>query len=136
MQELPKYIIITSLIIVTDVLWIFGNQKIYLDTIREVQRSDAVINYYYSVIAYVLVVFSILYISIPFTKIHVEKYDNAFEKLYKSLLYGGTVGLAVNGVYNFTSLAIYKNYTLYLAVIDTVWSTVLHTIMVYVYLLL
>ncbi len=136
MQEVIKYIIVSSLVLVTDVLWIFINQKMYLDNIKEVQRSDAVINYYYSALAYVLVVFSILYISIPFTRLHVEKYDSILEKLYKSLLYGGTVGLAINGIYNFTSLAIYKNYSLNVAVIDTIWGAVLNTTMVFIYLIL
>jgi uncharacterized membrane protein len=95
-----------------------------------------VVNYYYAFLAYVLVLFSSLYIAIPFTKLHLDKNDDIVQKLWKSLLYGGTVGLAIYGIYNTTCLAIYKDYNASVALYDTIWGTTLNTIVVFIYTLL
>jgi uncharacterized membrane protein len=136
MEEYIKYIIAFVIILVLDVLWIYLNYKMYSKNIRNVQKTDLVLNYTYAFIAYLLVVFASLYIAIPFTKYHLNKNDSITDKLYKSLIYGGSIGLAVYGIYNFTNLSIFKEYSLNLAIIDSIWGVVLNTFVVFVYTLL
>jgi len=133
MKQYLKYVIASIVLFSLDALWIFVNLGMYSASVKAIQKTELVVNYYYAILAYVFVLFSTLWISIPFTQLHIEDEDNTLSKLVKSFLYGGTVGLAVNGVYNFTCLAIYTNYDLSIAVIDTIWGTILNTVVVFVY---
>jgi uncharacterized membrane protein len=134
--EITKYIVVSVLVILLDIAWIGSNMNMYIGSVKAVQKSDMVVNYYYALMAYVFVLFASLYIAIPFTKLHLEKSDTIWDKLLKSFLYGGTVGLAVNGVYNTTCLAIYKDYSATVALYDIIWGTTLHTICVFIYTLM
>lgn len=136
MEEYVKYIIISVLILSIDGIWIYTNYGLYSDSIKAVQKSEAELNWYYAVIAYIFVLFATLYVAIPFTKFHLERKDQVPERLYKSLVYGGTVGLAIHGIYNFTKMAIYKNYSIKIALLDTVWGAILYTFVIFIYTLL
>jgi|694.fasta_scaffold00020_86 uncharacterized membrane protein len=134
--EITKYIVVSVLIVLLDVVWIGSNMSMYTDAVKAVQKSDIIVNYYYAFMAYFFVLFASLYIAIPFTKLHLEKSDTIWDKLLKSFLYGGTVGLAVNGLYNTTCLAIYKDYSASVALYDIIWATTLHTTCVFIYTLM
>lgn len=136
MKEITKYSTVAAIILLLDAVWIAGNYTMYKNAVHAVQRSDMVINYYATFIAYILVIFASIYIAIPFTKLHINKKDDMIEKMYKSFLYGGTVGLAVHGIYNCTSMAIYKNYSWRITLYDTIWGTFLHTVVVFAYLMM
>ena len=63
--------------------------------------------------------------------------NNTIEnKLLQSFLYGGAVGFSIFGIYNFTSLAIYKDLDVSIAITDTIWGTTLYTLSTFIYLLL
>lgn len=51
-------------------------------------------------------------------------------------MYGGAVGFSIYGIYNFTSLAIYKDFDSSIGIIDTLWGTTLYTLTTFVFLLL
>ncbi|WP_396189537.1 DUF2177 family protein [Flavobacterium sp.] len=51
-------------------------------------------------------------------------------------MYGGAVGFASYGVFSFTNIVIFKDYPLYIALIDTFWGTVIGTTSVFLYMLL
>ena len=136
LNEYTKYAIISVVILLLDFVWIGSNLGMYSKAVKAVQKSDMVVNYYYAFVAYVIVLFSSLFIAIPFTKLHLDKNDDIVEKMWKSLLYGGTVGLAIYGIYNTTCLAIYKDYSASVAVYDTMWGIVLNTTVVFIYTLL
>ena len=135
-SELIKYGAVSMIILLLDAIWIGSNLGMYSGAVKAVQKSDMVVNYYYAFLAYVLVLFTSLYIAIPFTKLHLEKSDSIFDKFWKSFLYGGTVGLAVYGIYNTTCLAIYKDYSWSVALYDTIWGTTLNTLSVFIYTLM
>jgi uncharacterized membrane protein len=136
MEEYQKYIILGILILVLDGLWIYANFNMFTSAVKAVQKSAMVVRPYAVFVAYAFVLFASMYIAVPFAKHYMKKGDSTSERLLKALMYGGAVGFAVNGVYNFTSLAIYKDYDLQLAIVDTIWSTVLNTIVVFTYTLL
>lgn len=136
MEEYIKYITIAIILLVVDGIWIYSNLGTYTSVVKAVQHSELQIKVYAAIIAYIMVLFASLYVAIQFTKVHVKKGDSVEQKLYKSLIYGGAAGLAVYGVYNFTSLAIYKGFTLQLALIDTTWGTFMNTLAAFIYLML
>jgi uncharacterized membrane protein len=136
MEEYLKYIVVAIIILVLDGIWIYNNLSMYSESVKNVQKSRLVPNQFAAMIAYAFVLFASLYIAIPFTKQQLKKGDTIEQKLIKSLMYGGAVGFAAYGIYNFTSLALYKDYELSVALIDTTWGTLLNTVVVFIYTLL
>ena len=135
-----KYLIITVFLMVLDVAWITLNLSTYSSAIQKVQKSPMNLRNLrseYAFIAYIIIVFSVLYVAIPFTTQNIKKgEDDIATKLLKSFMYGGAVGFSIYGIYNFTSLAIYKDFDSSIGIIDTLWGTTLYTLTTFVFLLL
>jgi len=133
-----KYLIITGILMVLDVAWIAMNVSAYSLVILNVQKSPVRLRTDYAIITYLFILFSVIYVAIPFTTQSIKKGDNISieTKLLKSLMYGGAVGFSIYGIYNFTSLAIYKDLDSTIGIIDTLWGTALYTITTFVFLLL
>ena len=74
----------------------------YNKTVKDIQGFEPKINIKYAIIAYIFVIISLFYVAIPFTMNYINKNDEPGDKLYKSILYGGRVGLSIYGIYNFT----------------------------------
>jgi len=125
---------------VLDVAWITLNLSTYSSAIQKVQKSPMNLRNLrseYAFIAYIIIVFSVLYVAIPFTTQNMKKGDDDIAtKLLKSFMYGGAVGFSIYGIYNFTSLAIYKDMDSSIGIIDTLWGTTLYTLTTFVFLLL
>ncbi len=136
-----KYFIISIVIIFLDIAWISLNLTKYSKEVFKVQKAAMNLRYEHTIIAYIIILFSILYIAIPFTsqsiKINNGSKDISIEnKLLYSFMYGGALGFSVFGIYNFTSLAIYKDLDTTIAITDTIWGTTLYTLSTFIYLLL
>jgi uncharacterized membrane protein len=136
-----KYFIISIVIIFLDIAWISLNLTKYSKEVFKVQKAAMNLRYEHAIIAYIIILFSILYIAIPFTsqsiKINNGSKDISIEnKLLYSFMYGGALGFSVFGIYNFTSLAIYKELDTTIAITDTIWGTTLYTLSTFIYLLL
>jgi uncharacterized membrane protein len=136
MEDYLKYIVVAVVILSLDAAWIFANFKMYSQSVRAIQKSDLSVNMLAAIAAYAVIIFASLYISIPFTRHYVSRSDNTSDKLWKAFAYGGAVGFSVHAIYNLTSVAIYKNYEWPVAIADTVWGTILHTVVVFTYLML
>jgi uncharacterized membrane protein len=125
---------------VLDVAWITLNLSTYSSAIQKVQKSPMNLRNLrseYAFIAYIIIIFSVLYVAIPFTTQNIKKgEDDIATKLLKSFMYGGAVGFSIYGIYNFTSLAIYKDFDSSIGIIDTLWGTTLYTLTTFVFLLL
>ena len=123
---------------VLDVAWIAMNVSAYSSVILNVQKSPVRLRTDYAIIAYLFILFSVIYVAIPFTTQSIKKGDSIRieTKLLKSFIYGGAVGFSIYGIYNFTSLAIYKDLDSTMGIIDTLWGTALYTITTFVFLLL
>lgn len=132
-----KYLIISVVLMILDVAWISFNLSVYSGTIQKVQKSALNLRYEHAIIAYIIILFSVLYVAIPFTTQNIKKGETSVsDKLLKAFMYGGAVGFSIYGIYNFTSLAIYKDMSSFVGILDTIWGTTLYTLVTFVYLLL
>jgi uncharacterized membrane protein len=136
-----KYFIISIVIIFLDIGWISLNLTKYSKEVLKVQKAAMSLRYEHAIIAYIIILFSILYIAIPFTSQNIKinnggKDISVENKLLYSFMYGGALGFSVFGIYNFTSLAIYKDLDATIAITDTIWGTTLYTLSTFIYLLL
>lgn len=122
---------------VLDVAWIALNLTAYSSVIQKVQKSPVSLRNEHAFIAYLIILFSVIYVAIPFTTQNMKKGENSIEnKLLKSFMYGGAVGFSIYGIYNFTSLAIYKDLDSSIGIMDTLWGTALYALTTFVFLLL
>ena len=135
-----KFLITSIIVLILDISWISLNLATYSSAVKKVQKSAANLRFEHAIIAYVIILFSILYVAIPFTtqnakvnKIDISSIEN---KLLQSFICGGAVGFSIFGIYNFTSLSIYKDLDVSIAITDTIWGTTLYTLSTFVYLLL
>jgi uncharacterized membrane protein len=133
-----KYLIISILLVFLDFIWISFNMVSYSNTILKIQKSPLEARLEHTIIAYIIIFFSVIYVAIPFTTQNIKgKEDASVErKLLKSLMYGGAVGFSIYGIYNFTSLTIYKDMEVSVGILDTLWGTTLYTLTTFAFLML
>jgi uncharacterized membrane protein len=131
-----KYLIISVVLIFLDFMWISFNMTAYSNTILKIQKSALEPRLEHTIIAYIIIFFSVIYVAIPFTVQNIKKGEAIENKLLKSLMYGGAVGFSIYGIYNFTSLAIYKDMDTTVGIMDTLWGTTLYTLTTFAFLLL
>lgn len=131
-----KYLVAAILLSFMDFIWISSNFKMYNKTIKDIQGFEPKINIKYAIIAYAFMILSLFYVAIPFTMNYINKNDEPSDKLYKSVLYGGSVGLSIYGIYNFTCMSFFEKYPLTTAIIDTIWGTILYSFVVFVFFML
>lgn len=131
-----KYLLAAILLSFMDFIWISSNFKMYNKTVKDIQGFKPKINIKYAIIAYAFMILSLFYVAIPFTMNYINKNDEPSDKLYKSVVYGGSVGLSIYGIYNFTCMSFFEKYPLITAIIDTAWGTFLYSFVVFVFFML
>lgn len=131
-----KYLIISVVLVFLDFIWISFNMVSYSNTILKIQKTELEPRIEHTIIAYIIILFSVIYVAIPFTVLNIKKGEAIENKLLKSLMYGGAVGFSIYGIYNFTSLAIYKDMDVSVGILDTLWGTTLYTLATFAFLLL
>lgn len=107
-------IFVAVLFILIDVTWITLNRGEWETTVSAVQQSPMKARVSYAVLSYVALVFGLLY----FVQSRITK-DN-FQTL--SLREGFLWGVTVYAVFDFTNLAIFKDYPITVAIKDMLWG--------------
>jgi len=135
MNKYINYVIISSILLVLDLIWIYSNNNLYTENTENIQNSPFIFNYKYVLFAYIIVIFSIIHIALPLTIVNLDINDSNLNKLFKSLIYGGSVGFVIYSIYNLTSIIIYKNYSINVLILDTLWGTFLYTLITFIYII-
>jgi uncharacterized membrane protein len=139
MDNNVKFVIVSFIYIILEIIWISSNLKMYnSNTIRIQGKLSNMTNtiILYIIIVYLILLLSIIHIAIPLTLNNIKEEDKLEDKIYKSILYGGSVGFCIYGIYNLISLIIYENYEIKIAIIDTVWGVFIYSLLTLIYLLL
>lgn len=139
MNDNEKMLIVSVIYLVLDVIWIILNINKHNENIIRVQGKKSELTYksvFYIILCYVLVLLSLLHIAIPLTLNNINKDDDLQTKAYKSIIYGGSVGFCIYGIYNLISLIIYEKYDITLALLDTAWGGFIYSFITFLYLLI
>ena len=139
MDNNVKFVIVSFIYIILEIIWITSNLKMYnSNTIRIQGKLSNMTNtiVLYIIIVYLILLLSIIHIAIPLTLNNIKEEDKLEDKIYKSIQYGGSVGFCIYGIYNLISLIIYENYEIKIAIIDTVWGVFIYSLLTLIYLLL
>jgi uncharacterized membrane protein len=126
-----KYVTLLLFLLIVDGVWLYINRSSYNATVKAVQGSSLQLSFVYGLITYTLVFLSITLLCIPLIELSIK---NKMSKLVSCILYGGGTGLCIYGIFNFTNMSIFRNYTLSTAVKDTLWGCILYSIATYVYI--
>lgn len=140
----PKYnvyfaaLVAFLVLLAMDAVYLSIVSRFYKVSIRKIQGGvDMKVNLIAATACYAFLVLGLIFI--VFTQL--SRYGSLRSlslqnKLLYALRFGGIVGLVVYGVFNTTNLAIFKDYSKTLAIIDILWGTLLYTAATFVYLAL
>jgi uncharacterized membrane protein len=132
----PLLAVFTLLIL--DFVYIAIVSIFYKRSVKHIQGGDNMrLNIYPGIACYLIMAIGLVFIT--FTQL--SRYGSLrslshLNKIKYALRFGGVLGFVVYGVFNTTNLAIFKRYSIPLAVIDIIWGTLLYTIATYVYLIM
>ena len=107
-KHIKNTILIALSIIVIDSIYLsYIGGKPFLNMVKNIQGHRAVLKYKYAVFVYLLMIFAFYYFVIlkNFTDI-------------ETVLFG----IIIYGVFDFTNIALFSNYNLYIAIQDMLWG--------------
>ena len=121
MNKVVKIIfVISALILVIDGIVLSSLKQLWKKTIEKVQHKPFKVKTHYAVGSYILMIFGLYYF--------VYKHINRNNWVNSSLINGFLFGIVLYGVFDFTNLAIFTDYSLGTALIDMVWGGTLMSI--------
>ena len=123
----PKaYILSAVLMLILDAIWLTLNKPMYGKLVKAIQGSDLKVSLLPAIVAYVIMYIGMVVLVIP--TILASK-DNSIQNVVRI---AGTFGFSVYGIFNATNMAIFKNYSVTTALLDTVWGTLLYTFVAFI----
>jgi uncharacterized membrane protein len=112
-----RLLLIAIFVLVVDLIWVgkimYNNWN---TNIQNIQGSVMKPNGTMAVLSYICLIIGLLYFVQSDLSINETNY------VTKSLVNGAIFGLVVYGVYDFTNLALFKNWNLSLAISDILWG--------------
>jgi len=119
-----QILLLSVIILLVDIIWLtYGVNKLWQENVQAVQKSPMVIRKHYALLSYILIILGIWY----FVLQNINKETSVKQILLSSFLFG----FILYGVFDFTNLAIFKDFQLKTALIDMVWGGVLTSVAVY-----
>ena len=124
-KTLNQHLLSTAVLLILDIIWIvvfMGRQ--YSKMVPRIQGGQLKTNYTYAVAAYALMIVGLnMYVVPNIRKEH---------RLVDSLQYGLVFGIVLYGVYDFTTGAVFTNWSLPLALADVAWGGFVYFISAYI----
>lgn len=116
-EILRQVFMILVIMLALDSVYLYSTKSIFGQMVAKIQRTALEFKMVGAVVVYILLAVG-LYVFIVEPK--------------KSLWHAALLGLVIYGVYDFTSYAILKKYDLNVAIMDTLWGSVLMTATTYI----
>ena len=117
------------MVLLIDFLWLTLNRTRYDTLVKNVQGVSVRMNYVGAILSYLCVIGLLIFYAFPLAR---EKSGN---KVVTSIMIGGFLGMLSYGIFNATNIAIFEKYDWSIALLDTLWGSVLFTIATLLYLL-
>ena len=115
------FIYASLLLLGLDIIWIYSNLNYYLNLALKIQKEPFVAKIPAIIITYIFII-SALYFCIRFIELEVKNKD-----YFKIFIYGFLFGVAVYGIYSYTTCVFLNNYNYTNALLDTLWGGVLYS---------
>ena len=109
---------ILIILIVIDSIYLYLTKNLFKKMVLEIQNSDLQIRLESGLMVYLLITVGLYYFIIKENR---SPYDAAL------------LGLIIYGVFDFTNYAIFKNYNIYIGLMDTIWGSILCGLTIFIY---
>ena len=106
-----KYLLAAIIFVVLDGIYLNLVKDVFNKQIKSIQGTDIQINYIYTAITYIFLIFGLNYFII---------------QKNRSVKDAAILGLTIYAVYECTNLSLFKNWSLLIAIIDTIWGALLY----------
>ena len=110
--------IISALMLVLDFSYLYLFRDFTLPILKNIQKADVKVNIMSALACYILLVFGLYYFIIK----NNESIKDAF-----------LLGVLIYGVYETTNYAFFKNWSLLLVILDTLWGGILFSTTTFLY---
>lgn len=117
-----KYIVASILFPIIDAIYLKIISKHYNNVVKNISGKEIQFNYIKAIFAYIVLIIGINYFII-------SKMNK--ENIKKSLIDSFILGFVIYGTFDFTNGAIFEKYDYTTIIIDTLWGSILHTIITY-----
>lgn len=103
-----------------DGIWLSINKGVYMKMFLKLQKESTIeINIMAAFLAYVLMYIGFIVFIVPYV---------TQASFIHSIIYGGLFGLVIYGIYNATNAALFRGYSTWIAVMDTLWGMTLYAV--------
>jgi uncharacterized membrane protein len=117
-------VLITFLIL--DSIYLTTTKNYYNNLVTKIQKSPLNLKIMPAVGAYSVILFSWYYFVFQNIKKQSKK---------KSIIDSAVLGLCMYSLFDFTNMAIFKNWDLKTVIIDSIWGSILYTLTTFIYLI-
>lgn len=125
-----KLTLIVLLLLVLDGIWISINMERYKKLVYNVQKSHMQVKVYGAICAYALMICGFLFFIVPRIMALDGGKGGGRKSLMKSVVFalrhGALFGCVVYGIFNATNYAIFRDYNVHMALLDTLWGTTVY----------
>jgi uncharacterized membrane protein len=111
-----KLFLFVAFALLLDFSWLAYKQEYHNALFKSIQKSDLVVRYLPAAIVYLMIVVAAYYVV------------QTSKSVIDSMIRGAIVGFFLYGFYDATNYATFTNWTLQMAITDTLWGTFLFTI--------
>jgi uncharacterized membrane protein len=119
---ITKILSIILLFILLDAPYLYINRNLYKGKIKAISGNNKFTTRYYSgLIVYIALAIGIFIFVLP----HIRNTTNNRDILADSILYGGLFGLIAYATFDFTLHFMFKEWTLGVSIMDTIWGGIL-----------
>ena len=124
MIELVKFIILGATLLTLDAIYLGLNNRFLLWQLQAVQKSPVVFRYAGAILCYPLILAGLYYFVLRFNG------RNMYDKVLDAMI----LGFVIYGVYETTCYATFRDWTVKMLVMDTLWGSILLGSTTYIYL--
>lgn len=120
--------VVTMLLL--DFIWLTLNAQTYDTLVKSVQNNKLSFKLSGAIVAYIAMIIGFIFFVLP-----LATQDKSENNIMKAIKYGGLFGFVVYAIFNATNYAIFDNYVLSTALLDTYWGICVYSMATYVALL-
>jgi uncharacterized membrane protein len=111
---LKRFIILAAVMLAVDLVWLTFRASYHADLIKSVQGSAVSLRPIPAALIYLLIPAAVLFFAVDPARTQRDAVKR-----------GAVLGAAMYGLYDLTNLASLKGWTVEMAIIDTLWGTIL-----------
>jgi uncharacterized membrane protein len=127
-KNLITFLIVFMLYFLLDAPYLYLTSNLYSTIVKNISGKTLSNRYYSGAIVYIALALGLITLVIP--NIRTTSLKNIIKD---SIMYGGMFGFAVYATFDFTNHFMFEGWPLSVSIMDTLWGTVLSTLVTIIY---